>query len=66
MNIADDVNKQSSSLVLSNKSCVSTREDHHMHICSSATSTNMSLSISEPYYSTDVNCSVNSTQSTGM
>ena len=57
VNVVHDENEQSSSLVSSTTSCVSTRDDHHVHV--------MSLSIKEPYYSTDVNSSVNSTYSTG-
>ena len=64
VNILHEENEQSTSFVSS--SCVSTSEDH-VHTCSTAISTDMSLNITKPIYSTDTSTSdiCQTTDSTG-
>ena len=52
VNIVDEENEQSTSFVSTLTSC---SEHHHVHICSTTISTGVSLNITEPTYSTNIN-----------
>ena len=51
VNVVHEENEQSTSFISSSTSCVSTSEDHHVHICSTTISTDTSLSTTEPKHS---------------
>ena len=52
VNILDGENERSTSFVSTLTSC---SEDHHVHICSTTISTGVSLNITKPTYSTNIN-----------